>query len=128
MSVADDKLRFRTASKIRELLLHEVVFQVAELNPEFPFAFTLDCDDPEAQIETVSYRQLALDIVKVAENLGKYIPRRTPGDKPLNVGVLGRSSYKYAVQWIACSFNSWIVGHTSQSCVFEDQLHPYSRL
>jgi len=112
MSAAErpvDGLRFRPLPKIRQSLLQEIIFQVASLNPEYPFSFILEGDDPDAHIETITYRRFISDVFKVAQRLSEHIPKRRIGDAPLYIGILGRSGYNYAVHWVACHFNSWIV-------------------
>ena len=106
-------MSFRYAKNIRQSLVQEIVLNTCKLNPDYPFAFALDGDEADSQIETISYHRFALDIVKVAKELEKSIPKRHFGTAIQNVGVLGRSRYSYAVHWMACLFNSWIVCNSS---------------
>jgi acyl-CoA synthetase (AMP-forming)/AMP-acid ligase II len=100
---------FQLPSNIRQRLLPEVFLEVAKLNPDYPFAFTLESDIPDASVETVSYKQMLSDISFVARELQKSIPRRHLGEDARGIGILARSSYSYFVHWLACLFNNWTV-------------------
>jgi hypothetical protein len=90
-------------------LLHETVIEVARLNPEYPCMFTLDNEIPDSTIQMITYNRFVSDVFQVANELQKSIRKRQPGTVAQNVGILARSTYSYAVHWMACQFNSWIV-------------------
>lgn len=103
------RMSFQFPANIRESLVHEVLIEGARLNPDYPFAFTLDGDVRDAPIETASYRRLISDASHVASCLQASIPKRLPGSAPIYIGLLGRSSYSYAVHLTACMTSGWIV-------------------
>ena len=79
------------------------------LNPKHPYMFTLDTDIPDAKVEIITSERFLTDVSRVAKDLQRSIPRRRPGSAAQNVSIYARSTYSYAVHWIACQFNGWIV-------------------
>ena len=102
-------MEFKHPSNLRDLLFHEMIMEAAKLNPKYPYMFTLDSDVPDAKIQTITFEQFVTDVARVAKALQQSAPRRRFGTSAQNVGILARSTYSYAVHWIACQFNGWIV-------------------
>lgn len=100
---------FRQAENTLTNLLHETILEVAQLNPDYPFIFTLEADDPDAEVESVTYKQFVADVARVAKAFQKIIPARKAGTEIQNVGMLAKSDYIFALQWMACQFNRWAV-------------------
>lgn len=102
-------MSFKSLHNYRELLYPEVFSEVARVNPDYPFCFTLDADIPDASFHIKTYEQFLKDVQKTANSLRKYIPPREPGSEIHNVSVLANSNYTYAVYFLACMSNSWSV-------------------
>jgi acyl-CoA synthetase (AMP-forming)/AMP-acid ligase II len=103
----------RPTHDIRASLLQEVVLEVAKSNPDYPFLYTIEGDDPDGAVKTITFQRFLLDVFKVREALQADLPRRKLGSAPRKVGILSRSNYYFIVHWIACMFNGWVVGATN---------------
>lgn len=112
---------FQAPQNMRNSLLQEIYVNAAVLNPTHPFAFTLENDNPNASIQTITFKRYISDVAKIAKSLQGAIPRRNPGEPVRTIGFFARSNYSYAVHLMACEFNRWIVS------LFEE-LWPYPYL
>ena len=100
---------FQRPPNISHDLLHETILQAAKLNPDYPYMFTLDSDNPVSEIKVITFKRFVSDAARLAKALQRSIPKRTPGTTEQNIGFLARSEYRYAVHMLACQFNNWIV-------------------
>jgi long-subunit acyl-CoA synthetase (AMP-forming) len=100
---------YKLVPNVRQLLFHETIAESARLNSKNPYMFTLDSDVPDPQIQTITYEHFLTDVARIAKGLQHTIPKRRFGTAAQNLGILAKSSYSYAVHWVACLFNGWIV-------------------
>lgn len=100
---------FKIAVGFKRRLLHESFIAAGQLNPNYPLLLTLESDVPTAEIKNITYRRYLSDVYKVSTVLQDSIPKRKVGTEPRYVGILGRSTYSYAVHQVACLINHWIV-------------------
>jgi hypothetical protein len=100
-------MAFIPPTNIRQNLLHENIVEAAKLNPTYPYILSIESDNPDTTIEVISYKRFVSDAVRVAKLLQKKIPRRKAGTKPMNISVLAKSDYNFAIHLVACQFNNW---------------------
>lgn len=97
---------------LRQSLFPDLFLSSSKLNPSYPFVFTLESDIPDASIQTVTYGRFLEDVGKVADGLRKSagVSSRQFGIEELRcVGMYGRSTYTYLVNWVAIQFFGWTV-------------------
>lgn len=101
--------KFQRPPNILHDLLHETIVQAAKLNPDYPYMFTLDSDNPVSEIKVITYKRFVSDAARLAKTLQRSIPKRTPGTTEQNIGFFSMGEYSYAVHIVACQFNNWSV-------------------